>query len=98
MPGYRFLCVVVAMGALAVSPLVDENWNRDVLSVDAHPFQDRDGRKILVVFRTSSGLFETKLSADLSFSPPRHIPITGSAADEFSNAIRSRGAGSRARG
>lgn len=66
------------------SKAIDEVWNRDVLSVDAHPFQDRDGRKILVVFRTSSGLFETKLSADLTFSSPRRVPITGSAADEFS--------------
>lgn len=66
------------------SSSVDEPWNKGVLSVDAHPIRDRGVRKILVVFRTDAGLFETLLTGDMKLTPPRRVPINGKALDEFS--------------
>ena len=48
-------------------------WNRGILSVDAQTLRRDGGEQVLVVFRTTQGLFETTLNARLDFTAPRPI-------------------------
>ena len=54
---------------------VNEPWNHSIGAVDAHPIRVGGRRRLLVVFRHPSGaLFETTLSAALTWSTPRPVP------------------------
>lgn len=63
---------------------VDEPWNRFVDALDAHPVTVNGERRLLVVFRQGAAhaLFETTLSADLTWSAPRRVPTSERVEDD----------------
>ena len=63
---------------------VSESWNHDILSVAAHRIAVGNEKRILIVYRTSAGLFETTMTADFHWSAATPIPVTSPVGDEFS--------------
>ncbi len=63
---------------------VNETWNDGVLAFDAHPIGSGAQRKLLVVFRTAAGLFETTMGANLAWSAPAPIATASGAIGEVS--------------
>jgi hypothetical protein len=63
---------------------IDRPWNADMQAVDAHPISVGGQRRTLVVYRTSTGMFETTMGADFSWTDPVAIPLGATAIDEMS--------------
>jgi hypothetical protein len=59
---------------------IDQPWNAAIEAVDA---QSIGGGKILVVYRTAAGLFETTMTRELAFTAPVAIATSTPAAGEF---------------
>lgn len=59
-------------------------WNNDVLAVDAHPISIDGEARLLVVYRTSTGLYETIMSGQYVWTQPRRITTSSTPVDEFS--------------
>jgi hypothetical protein len=62
---------------------VSESWNRRVLSIAAHRIAVGGEKKILLVFRTDTGLFETTMNGEFRWSAPVVVPLASPAVDEF---------------
>ena len=63
---------------------VSESWNRGILSIAAHRIAVGGEKRILLVFRTDAGLFETTMNGAFRWSTPVAIPLASPAVDEFS--------------
>ena len=63
---------------------ISGSWNQQILAVDAHPMKTGGQAKILLVFRTVAGLFETAMTSDFNFSNPVPVRTGSPAQDEFS--------------
>lgn len=71
-------------GGLTPHP-VTEPWNTGILSVDAQTLSPVGGApRVLVVFRTAQGLFETTFGGAFDWTPPKPIATSASAIAEIS--------------
>jgi hypothetical protein len=71
-------------GGLTPHP-VAEPWNTGILSVDAQTLTTADGApRVLVVFRTAKGLFETTFGRMFDWTPPKPIATSAPAIAEIS--------------
>jgi hypothetical protein len=71
-------------GGLTPHP-VAEPWNTGILSVDAQTLTAADGAsRVLVVFRTAQGLFETTFGRMFDWTPPKPITTSAPAIAEIS--------------
>ena len=66
-------------GPALVHRSINEPWNAGVEAVDA---QFIGGAKILIVYRTAAGLFETTMTRNLNFTPPVAIAVNSPATGE----------------
>lgn len=57
-------------------------WNAGILGFDAHSVGAGASARILVVYRTASGLFETTMTRDFVFTPPVQIATSIAATGE----------------
>lgn len=58
-------CQIIGQGCGSLSDMVPAgNWNRDLRSVDMHPINVPEGPRLLLVYRSASGLFEGLVDRD----------------------------------
>ncbi len=61
-----------------------QSWNHGILAVDAQPLVINSVTKLLVVYRTAAGLFETTMSDQFEWTTPVAVHTAATVADEFS--------------
>lgn len=67
-------------GPALVHRAIDQPWNVGVEAVDAQPI---GAGKILIVYRTAAGLFETTMTRELAFTAPVPIAVSSPATGEL---------------
>lgn len=67
-------------GPALVHRAINQPWNAATEAVDA---QSIGGGKVLIVYRTATGLFETTMTRELAFTTPVAIAVSSPATGEF---------------